>query len=186
MSRRRPGARVGDLVRSRSQEIIIETDDDLAVLELWAKLQRLTIGRSRGIEPSSAANRGVLIDLGLGKLANQSFNLANERRRSRMTQQQCEPLALALRPLLTQQADVMLHVVPRHRLAAAVRCLRAIRIVEIEHGGLHEYVAAALCRRMVRIAVQLGWPTGIGRHNDRLGIAIQRHRRRQGARRREG
>src|SRR5205085_10418161 len=69
-------------------------------------------------------------------------------------------------------------IVPGANDLALMDGLRTIRIPELEHGGLPEYVGGARTRRMQRVALDLRRPSHVGFHEHAHPVAIMRKHRR--------
>ena len=176
-SRCRPAARVTNLVRPRAEKIIVEADDDVALVQHDNEDRKVdrrpTVVKSlRAASPAAHAR-----ELAFSETACRSASSC----RSSVGElvgpiRSLKPFALIgfqsrRRVLMTAATSFQVTGSPRR-----VGALGAIGIVQAENSGLHEDVAAPLRDRMVGIAVELGRSAGIGGGDDRLRVTVESHR----------
>ena len=142
----------------------------------------MQIGRATEREPHGLAAVGHAARLehvhaAFRQHCRQLPELAHQRGRRHVAKQQAQSLALVRNPVAPHVGKGALERRPRARRGAMRRALRAVRIVKLQHGRLHEGVAAAFRYRMVGIAVELGRPTCISRGQHRLRITLEANRR---------
>src|SRR5215208_5964446 len=63
-------------------------------------------------------------------------------------------------------------------ISRALACLpRPVRIVELQHAGLLVHTGGAEARRVIGVALDLGWPPGMTFDQESGGVATEHHRR---------
>ncbi len=169
-------ARVAQVARAGRQKIRVQRDHNVGVREIVIRVGGLAEGlrragarhvRSRGIPLVPLGQRIDLLD---------RAQLRSHGRRGHGLRE--DAYARAVLRLLQRQRFPQFagESAPGADLAVESQCLRAIRIVELQHRSLREGVAGAQRRRMLGVALHLGRPAHVTFRKQTVGHAVHRHR----------
>ncbi len=124
----------------------------------------------------AALHRLVLMPDRTGILVEELPQLPHEHRRGDRSRQDAHPPAIvsfAGQPLIQR----VLKISPASRFSRQHHFSRAIRIVQIQHRGLHEQIGPAETGWMIGIAFDLDGPTFPAQRQHALAVSAKRHRR---------
>lgn len=161
---------VADVAGAAAEEVRVERNHDIRLGEIVRHVHIAAEGLAGTGGNAVLTARLVLGPLRFRKLRQQFIELRSQRRRRHRPGKQAEFLALvaALPDAIQFLADIVPDILVRRRRTAACRGLRAIRIVEIEDGGLRDDAGGPQAGRVIGVALDLGRPAFIAA-NDHAG-----------------
>jgi len=155
------------------QKVVVDTEDDLGLVEAVDGLSVLPVGSANPFALGVAGGGLVLVPLGVGKGVEQRAELGSQRGGGHSTRQYAQAASPCLLPALPLLLQGLHEGGPCADGSPVQDVLRTVRVVEVEHGALHEGVGPAEAGRMIGVALNLGGPPHVALGDQALRIARQ-------------
>ena len=161
-----------------ADKIAVERQDDLRLIVVEQRPHRLAEGLGGGALREAGINRIASVPAGPGKFIGDDFLQACPRGRRAAFGEEGEPCALICSEFLREIFKELQRLIARNDLAIAGKMPGAVRIVQVQDGGLGIAVGAAIAAGIERIALHLDRATFVGFGHQRNSAAAGRHGRR--------